>query len=318
VLQLFIWRDHPVVFDSELRKPRFFLLSFLVFTLAYAGLVAWTFSRPEQAVSASGIASGLNLLLLVLLAVLRIAGSAEEFTRAGLSGGRLVQWLGWGAGLAIFYALATLLNRLFNLGEAVALPALLQTLAVPGEVSPAAFLTLVFAQSVIAGPLLGLVLAFGEEYGWRGFLQSELFRMGRIPGVLVLGLVWGAWHYPVVWMGHSYPDQPVLGSLMMTIFTVFFGIVLSYAVLKTGSIWLAAFLHAVNNQALSFFSAFIYQPRNALWSFSAGFLLLFLAVPAVVLIFRDPVWKPTALAKGSEPLIQATLHDSDIGGNNGR
>jgi apolipoprotein N-acyltransferase len=142
--------------------------------------------------------------------------------------------------------------------------------------------------------------------------------MGRIPGVLVLGLVWGAWHYPVVWMGHSYPDQPVLGSLMMTIFTVFFGIVLSYAVLKTGSIWLAAFLHAVNNQALSFISAFIYQPGNALWSFGAGFLLLFLAVPAVVFILRDPVWKPTSLVKESEPLIQATLHDSDIGGNNGR
>jgi uncharacterized protein len=291
LLQLLVWRDHPALSGSELRRPRFFLLSFLVFTLVYAALVAWTFSEPGQAVAASGIASGLNLLLLVLLAILRIAGSPQEFTRAGLSGGRILQWLAWGGGLVAFYALTVLLNRLFNLGKTADLAALLQSLEIPGEVSSTAFLGLVFAQTVIAGPLLGLVLAFGEEYGWRGFLQGELFRMGRIRGVVLISLIWGFWHYPVIWMGHTYPGHPFWGSVMITIFTLFFGIFLGYAMLKTGSIWLAAFLHAINNQVLSFFSTFIYQVDDPLKSFNTGFFLILLALPAIAIIFRDPVWK---------------------------
>jgi membrane protease YdiL (CAAX protease family) len=66
-----------------------------------------------------------------------------------------------------------------------------------------------FVQTVLVGPLLGLLMGFGEEYGWRGYLQSELIKIGKRRGVLLLGLIWGAWHYPVIWMGHNYPGQPL-------------------------------------------------------------------------------------------------------------
>ncbi len=305
LLQLLIWRSHPAIAESGLLKPRLFLLAFLVFSLAYACLVGWVLLVPEQATAASGLASGLNLLMLVLLAILRITSSPEEFTRAGISGGRFIHWLLWGGCLVAFYGLTVGLNRLFNLGESADLPSLLQSLNIPGDVSTGAFLLLVFAQTVIAGPLLGLVLAFGEEYGWRGFLQGELFGLGRRRGALILGLIWGVWHFPAVWMGHSYPGQAVLGSLMITIFTIFFGVFLSYAMLKTGSIWLVAFLHAVNNQVLSFFSTFVYQATDPLISFSTGFLLILLALPIVVLIFRDPVWKMPNRAREYEQKPQA-------------
>ncbi len=310
LLQLIIWRDHPAASGSDLLKPRLFLLAFLALTLTYAVLVGWVLLAPEQATAASGIAGGLNLLMLVVLAVLRIASSPEEFTRAGLSGGRFIQWLAWSAGLVAFYALTVALNRIFNLGENADLASLLQSLNIPGEVSTSAFLVLVFAQTVIAGPLLGLLLAFGEEYGWRGFLQGQLFRIGRRRGVLILGLIWGLWHFPAVWMGHTYPGQAVLGSLMITIFTVFFGIFLSYAMLKTGSIWLVAFLHAVNNQVLTFFNTFIYQAADPLKSFNTGFLLILLALPIAILIFRDPVWKETGNAKETQLPLHAPSQGS--------
>jgi membrane protease YdiL (CAAX protease family) len=44
----------------------------------------------------------------------------------------------------------------------------------------AAFIT------ILIGPLHGLIVAFGEEYGWRGFLQSQLIRLGRVRGVFLL------------------------------------------------------------------------------------------------------------------------------------
>ena len=310
LLQLLIWRDHPAASGSDLIKPRLFLLAFLALTVIYAGLVGWTMLEPQQAVAASGIAGGLNLLFLVLLAGLRIVSSAKEFAQAGLAGGRLVQWLVWGVCLVAFYALTVFFNNLFNLGERADLPSLLESLNIPGEVSTSTFLVLVFAQTVIAGPLIGLVMAFGEEYGWRGFLQNELFRMGRIRGVIVLGLIWGFWHFPVVWMGHTYPGQPLLGSLMISIFTLFFGIFLSYAMLKTGAIWLVAFLHAVNNQVLSYFSTFVYQAADPLKSFNTGFFLIALALPIVALIFRDPVWKQTNLAKVDEPAVSPPFQGS--------
>jgi uncharacterized protein len=52
-------------------------------------------------------------------------------------------------------------------------------------------------------------------------------------------------------MGHNYPGQPVLGTLLFTIFCVLASYIFGYIVLKTGSVWLAAFAHAVNNQVFA-------------------------------------------------------------------
>ena len=99
---------------------------------------------------------------------------------------------------------------------------------------------------MLLGPILGLVITFGEEYGWRGYLQSELFKLGRVRGVLLLGVIWGVWHWPLILMGYNYPGHPLLGVVLMTLYTMGLGIVLSYAVLKSGSVLLAAFLHALS------------------------------------------------------------------------
>ena len=56
--------------------------------------------------------------------------------------------------------------------------------------------------------LLWLVLAFGEEAGWRGFALPRLVRRhGFWVGSLVLGIVWCVWHYP------RLLGSPYLGSL---------------------------------------------------------------------------------------------------------
>lgn len=63
-------------------------------------------------------------------------------------------------------------------------------------VMPLAILMLTMVINIIVvGPLLGLIITFGEEYGWRGFLQTELTCLGRIRGVFILGVIWGIWHW---------------------------------------------------------------------------------------------------------------------------
>ncbi len=48
--------------------------------------------------------------------------------------------------------------------------------------------------------VLALVFfSVGEEFGWRGFAHPRLAqRLGVVPGSVIIGLVWTAWHY-VMW-----------------------------------------------------------------------------------------------------------------------
>jgi hypothetical protein len=45
------------------------------------------------------------------------------------------------------------------------------------------------------------LLAIGEEYGWRGYLLPRLLPLGEVRATLLIGLVWGLWHLPLVVAG---------------------------------------------------------------------------------------------------------------------
>jgi len=130
---------------------------------------------------------------------------------------------------------------------------------------------------------------FGEEMGWRGYLQDRLFPLlGGYKGVLVLGIIWGIWHYPMNAMGYNFPGQPILGNVMMTLFTIVFGIILSYAVLKTGSIWIAVIMHLLNNKLAGVFAGYIaYSPDPFVVN---GLLCILLGIFALVLL-KSQIWK---------------------------
>jgi len=161
----------------------------------------------------------------------------------------------------------------------------------PAGMSFPVLMIIVGAQTLILGPFLGLVVTFGEEYGWRGFLQPALMKLGKIKGLLILGVIWGIWHWPIIWMGYNYPGRPFLGSIMMVLFCIGLAFLLGYAVLKTKAVWLAAFLHALVNQATSFFMGFIYAPKDTATSFGIGWPGFIIVILLMLLILRDPVWK---------------------------
>jgi membrane protease YdiL (CAAX protease family) len=161
----------------------------------------------------------------------------------------------------------------------------------PPGMTPQTFYTLAAIQSVLFGPFIGLVITFGEEFGWRGYLQTELFKVGRRRGVLLLGIIWGAWHWPIILMGFNYPGHPLLGVLLMTLYTTGLAVVLGYAVLRTGSVLLSSFLHALNNQTVAFLVAIGLQPFDAAFAFMIGtWGMLTLAVVAAIILL-DPIWR---------------------------
>src|SRR5215211_4943007 len=68
-----------------------------------------------------------------------------------------------------------------------------------------------------AGVPIGAALAFGEEFGWRGYLLPKLLPLGEVKVAVIVGLIWGPWHLPVLIAGLNYP-----GELIIAVLAVFF------------------------------------------------------------------------------------------------
>ena len=115
--------------------------------------------------------------------------------------------------------------------------------------------------AVTYAPLMNTFLALGEEIGWRGFLYPQLkARFGRRKGWLLGGVIWGAWHWPLIWLigyeygaaaGNSvgYAGFPVTGMLFFCVITVAWGILHDWLYEKSGSIWVPSLLHGAVNAA---------------------------------------------------------------------
>ena len=115
--------------------------------------------------------------------------------------------------------------------------------------------------SVTYAPLINMIVALGEEIGWRGFLYPQLeARFGRKKGWILGGVIWGAWHWPLIWLiGYEYGAAagnptgyagfPATGMLVFSVFTAGFGILHAWIYEKSGSIWLPSLLHGAFNAA---------------------------------------------------------------------
>ncbi len=115
--------------------------------------------------------------------------------------------------------------------------------------------------AVTYAPLINTFLALGEEAGWRGFLYPQLkARFGRKTGRLLGGVVWGAWHWPLIWLiGYEYGAAaanragyfgfPIVGMLLFCVITVGWGILHDWLYEKSGSIWVPSLFHGAINAA---------------------------------------------------------------------
>ena len=104
-----------------------------------------------------------------------------------------------------------------------------------------------FISGLTMGVSVNAIAAFGEEYGWRNYLVHALKEKKFWPAALFIGVVWGIWHFPLILMGHNYPNEPQWGVLMMVVFCVLLGVLELYFVLKTKSMIVAAIMHGTIN-----------------------------------------------------------------------
>lgn len=142
-----------------------------------------------------------------------------------------------------------------------------------------------FYLSFISVPInypLVIIAFFGEEYGWRYFLQPVLQKkFGMKPGVILLGVVWGLWHLPVDTMFYTMDSIPqmIVGQIITC---VSLGIFMGYVYLKTNNIWIPVAMHFLNNNLIPVlsgsFTADILQDQTVSWTD----LLIILVIDIVV------------------------------------
>ncbi|WP_052424068.1 CPBP family intramembrane glutamic endopeptidase [Nonomuraea candida] len=103
---------------------------------------------------------------------------------------------------------------------------------------------------IVVSTLFASVTAFGEEWGWRGFLLPRLLPLGYGRAIVASGLVWGLWHAPLTLLGWNYPGLGPWAVLPFTLFCVAAGAVLGWLRLRTGSVWPAVIGHGALNAAV--------------------------------------------------------------------
>ena len=96
--------------------------------------------------------------------------------------------------------------------------------------------------SLIATPLL-----WGEEFGWRGYLQIRLLSHRPLLAAVATGIIWGIWHIPLNLRGYNFPERPILGLFAFPVSAVLLSIIFGWLRLKTESVWSASLAHAATN-----------------------------------------------------------------------
>jgi len=124
------------------------------------------------------------------------------------------------------------------------------------------------AQALLLAPIINSVATFGEEFGWRAYLQPRLMALGQRRALVLTGVIWGVWHWPVILMGYNYgfdyPGAPLLGPLAMVWFTVNAGILLGWLTLRGKSVWPAVIGHAAINGVAGLGAIFVQGDPNTL------------------------------------------------------
>ena len=104
----------------------------------------------------------------------------------------------------------------------------------------------------------GLLAGFFEEIGWMGYAFPRMRQYwGSFASAALLGVLWGAWHLPVVdYLGAATPH----GAYWFPFFLAFTAVMtamrelIAFVYARTNSVLLAQLMHASSTSALALFS----------------------------------------------------------------
>jgi membrane protease YdiL (CAAX protease family) len=202
-------------------------------------------------------AAAYMLLPAVCSIILQLVYKEKPFRNSGISF-KLNRWFIIAGIVPIIYSFMALgINLLFpNVSFSATYEGFLSRLPVEqveiakqqlSRFPPVVFALIQILNSILVGYTLNAIFGFGEELGWRGYLLKSLNNKKLLPASLIIGVVWGLWHFPLILLGHNYPQHPVVGVGLMVVFCILLTPMMIYIVIKSKSVITAAIFHGVNN-----------------------------------------------------------------------
>ena len=164
-------------------------------------------------------------------------------------------------------------------------------------------------QAILISPIVNGLPVLGEEFGWRAYLLPKLMPYGGRKAMLEMGIIWGVWHWPVIFMGYeyglSYPGAPWLGALIFLWFTFVIGTFLGWLTLQSRSVWPAVIAHSsINGIALLAPYLLTGQPNPLIGPSMVGLLgSLPFALVAIWLLSRSRVFASKETLPGQTEVV---------------
>jgi membrane protease YdiL (CAAX protease family) len=167
-------------------------------------------------------------------------------------------------------------------------------------------------ENMIRGLVFLGAISFGEEFGWRAYLlpklmerftgaepggapaedpaEAALYTAGARKAALLVGLIWGVWHWPGHFISMKVdPTMPLLYPLVFLVSTCSLSVLLCWATLRSGSVWPASIGHGTINQISDLVRSLMKGPAIPLLGPGTSGLiggLGFLALALVLLLSR--------------------------------
>lgn len=274
----------------EKKKVLIFLAFCFGISYLAAGLFHWC-GGDYKSIWGFLLASVYMFFPLISVLLTQLVTGEKLFSGIGLSF-RLNRWwwLGWLVIIPLPILLSLPVSALFPgvsiSAEGDMMRQTMDSLAAQGlALGPWGVLVFTLLSGLVAGLTINAVMAFGEEAAWRGFLHRCMAGMGFWKECLVIGVIWGLWHAPLILMGHNYPEHPVAGVFMMVAFCVLLTPLMIFIREKSGSVIMAAVAHGTVNALGGISILYLSGYKELLGGITglAGFIVLVLADLAILL-----------------------------------
>jgi uncharacterized protein len=170
--------------------------------------------------------------------------------------------------------------------------------------APLAFVPLYFLLIGTTQMISSLAHSLGEEIGWRGLLTPLMVeRFGFTGGTLLIGIIWAAWHMPLLLFADYNSGTPWWFSIpCFTVLTVGLSVIMAWFRMVSNSVWPAAILHASHNLFIQGFFTPLTGSRGSVTAYAVDEFGV--AVPLMIVLFAIGFWlnrKPALMNRAALP-----------------
>ena len=136
-----------------------------------------------------------------------------------------------------------------------------------------------------------VLIALGEEYGWRGFLLPKLMnKFNLLYSSIILGLIWGFWHLPAYLIGTGVPEE--MNFVVFLLWVILGTLFISWIYYYTKSVLTSVLVHISANAA---FNYLLITPKASGSMKTFWIFLLYLSIMMIIIFYikrKDLIKRP--------------------------